>query len=94
MVADTVLFGAVEIVIARLAEFYSALNESRADGVVFGSIGNAEQPASAVVFARATRLVLRALEVGEYVGRGSSRVAELAPQIEVLMLTANIRPCR
>ncbi len=57
---------------------------------MLGRVGHAERPAGAVEFAGAARLVFGALEVGQHVGRRPAGVAELAPQVEILVLAADV----
>ncbi len=69
MVTDAILLRAVEVIIARVAEFNRALDEGFADRVMLRGVGHAERAAGAVELVNAAGLVLRAFEVRQHVAR-------------------------
>src|SRR5205814_7222609 len=89
VVADAVLGGAIEIVVAGEAELGRALDEGFADRVVL-DIGNAERAATAVKLVGAADLMLGALEIGQHVFERPPGTAELAPVVEILGLAADV----
>src|SRR5207248_4144993 len=81
--------GAVEIVVAGIAELDRALDESLGDRVVL-DIGHAERAAAAVEVVGAADLMLGALEIGQHVVERPAGIAELAPMVEILGLATDI----
>src|ERR1700739_4901638 len=53
-------------------------------------VGYGEWAAATVEIVRAARLVLGAPEIGQYVGKAPTGIAELAPMIVVLVLAAHV----
>ena len=90
VIADAVLASTVEVVVARIAKLHCAFDECLADRMVLGRVGHAERAAGAVELVRSARLMFGALEVGQHIGRRPSGIAELPPQIEILVLAADI----
>ncbi len=90
VVADPFLRGAVEVVIARIAEIERALDEGLADRVVVRHVGHAERSAGAVQIALAAGLMFGAAEIRQHVVERPAGVAELSPLVEVLRLAADI----
>ena len=89
MIADAVLRGAVEVVVAREAKSHRGVDKGFGDRVFF-DVGNAERAAGAVEFVAAADLVLGALEIRQHVVERPAGVAELAPMVEILGLAADI----
>ena len=58
--------------------------------VAGAQIGDDERPAGAVVFVGAALLVLGPAEIGEHVVIRPASIAELAPQVEILLLSAYV----
>src|SRR5689334_21531841 len=54
-------------------------------------IGDGKRSAGTVKFVVAPRLILGAPEIWQHVGKAPAGIAELAPMIVVLVLTANIK---
>ena len=90
VIADAVLPGAVEIVVARKAETHRGVDERLADRVLVGDVGDAERAASPVECVGAARLMFGALEIRQHVVERPAAVAELAPMVEILGLAADI----
>src|SRR6185295_5995034 len=63
VVADALLNGAIEVIVARKAETECALYEGFADRIVAVHVGHAEGSTGAVQLARTARLVLGAAEI-------------------------------
>ena len=89
VVADAVLASAVEIVVAGKAELRRSGDEGLADRVL-RHVRHAERTACAVKAVGAAHLVLRALEIRQYVLERPSGIAELAPMIEILGLATDV----
>src|SRR5262245_7088731 len=53
-------------------------------------VGHRERPADAMQVVGAALLVLSAPEIGQHIGEAPAGIAELAPMIEILGLTADI----
>src|ERR1700730_5513709 len=91
VVADTVLAGTVEIVVARKAELGRRGNKGFADRVLC-HIRHAERAAGAVERIGPAHLVLRAPEIGQHILERPPGIAELAPVVEILGLATDIDP--
>jgi hypothetical protein len=89
MVADTVLAGAVEIVIAGKAELGRRRDKGLADRML-RDVRHAERSAGAVELIGAAHLVLGASEIGQHVVERPASIAELTPMVEILGLAANV----
>ncbi len=90
VVADAFLVGAVEIRIGRIAEVVAGTDERLGDLVLVGYVGHHQRAAGAVPRIGSAHLVLGALEIGQHVGGGPSRAAHLPPQVEILVLAADV----
>ena len=87
---DPVLLGAVEIGILRIAGLDRGGDKAVMQFVPCPQIGNAERAARAVMPVRAALLVFGAAEIRKHVLIRPAGIAELAPQIEILALAADI----
>src|SRR5262245_50815474 len=90
IVAGALLGRAIEVVIARKACLLHRCQEGLAQGMWLAHIGDREGSADAMPGILAALLVLGAAEIGKHVGEAPAGVAELAPMIEILVLTADI----
>ena len=87
---DTFLFGAIEVAVVGIARLLRALDERVVQRMIGAQVGHRERPALAVEFVRAVLLILRLAEIRQHVVIRPAGVAELAPQVEVLLLAADI----
>ncbi len=85
--ADTVLLGAVEVVVAVQAGFDGGLDEGRRDRVAGALVGDRQRPADRVPLRGAALVVLRPEEVGEEVVPGPSGDA---PFVVVAVVAADV----
>ncbi len=90
VVADAVLRRAVEVGVVRIAEIVAGTDERLADLVLVRHVGDRQRAAGAVPVVGAAHLVLGPLEVGQHVARRPAGAAHLPPQVEVLVLAADI----
>src|SRR5205823_14275825 len=89
-IAGAFLRGPVEIVVARQSRLLACFDERVAQRMAFAHIAHRERPADAVQLIRAALLVLGAAEIRQHVVKAPTRVAELAPVIEILRLPADV----
>ena len=89
VIADAVLLGAVEIVVARKPRLRCTGDERFADRML-RHIRHAEGAARAVETVGAAHLVLRTPEIGQHVVERPAGIAELAPMVEILGLATDI----
>src|SRR3954469_9723088 len=89
VVADPVLAGAVEIVIAGKAEPRRRRDKSLTDRVL-RDIRHAERSVGAVEPVGAAYLVLRASEIRQHIVERPAGITELAPVVEIFGLAADI----
>jgi hypothetical protein len=88
--AGAFLLRAVEVVIAREAEFQGCLQEGLGERVPVAQVADVERPAAAMQLALAMLVRLGALEIGQAVGEGPAGAAELAPVVVILGLAADV----
>ena len=88
--ADAVLLGAVEVVIAAVAGLFCRSDECVVQLVAGAQIGHVERPARTMMRVGTALLVLGAAEIGQHIVVRPPGVAELAPQIEILALPADV----
>ena len=87
---DAFLLAAVEVGVVRIARLLRALDERVVQRVVGAKIGYRERATLAVEFVLAVLLVLRPAEIRQHIVIRPSGIAQLTPQIEILLLSANI----
>ena len=90
VIARAFLRGAVEIVVARIARFDRGRDKGLGERMLVAHVGHAERPAGAVEIVSAALVVLGFAEVRQHVIVAPAGIAELAPVIEVLGLTADV----
>ena len=90
VVANAFLIGAVEIVIARNAGFYSAIDESVAERVALPEVRHGQWAVVPVKFVGAVFLVFRLLEIGQHVFIGPAGIAQLTPVVVIAGLAPHI----
>ncbi len=88
--SDPVLLGAVEIGVALVACLLGRGDEGVVQFVPRAQIGDVERAAGAVMRVGAALLVFGAAEIGQHVVIRPAGIAELAPQIEILLLPADV----
>ncbi len=88
--SDAVLLRAVEIGVERNAAFDRTRNERIVQLVVRAQVGHRERTAGAVVVVGAAFLVLGAAEIGQHVVERPAGAAQLPPQVEILLLPADV----
>jgi len=87
---DPVLRGPVEISVEPVSSFFGTGHEGIVEFVAGAQIGHVERPTGAMMLVGAALLVLGAAEVGEHVVVRPAGVAELAPQVKILALAADV----
>src|SRR5213078_1244126 len=90
VIPGALLPGAVEIVVARIARFDRGLDKGLGERMLVAHVGHAERPAGAVEVIGAAFFVLGLAEVRQHVIVAPAGIAELAPVVEVLGLTADV----
>ena len=90
VVAEAFLGRAVEIRIAPVAAFLGGRQVGVGQRVRLRRVRNRERPARAVILVGAALLVLGLAEVGQHVGVTPARIAEIAPPVVVLVLSAYV----
>jgi hypothetical protein len=90
VVAGALLGRAVEVVVARMSRLLRRRDEGVAERMGFGLVRDGQGAALAVEGVGPARLVLGLAEVGQDVVMGPADIAQLAPVVEVLLLTADI----
>src|SRR3984893_5867348 len=88
--ADPILLGAVEVIVAAIAGLFCSRDEGVVEFVTGAQVGHVERTAGTVMRVRTALLVLSATEIREHVVVGPAGVAELAPQVEILTLPADV----
>jgi hypothetical protein len=88
--SDTVLLGAVKVGVEFMARLLRPGNKGVMQFVAGPQIGDAQWTANAVMLVGAAFLVLGAAEIGQYVLIRPAGIAELAPQIEILLLATDV----
>src|SRR5262249_34892842 len=88
--ADPVLLGTVEIIVAAISGLLGRSHERIVELVTGAQIGYVERTTGTVMLVGAALLVLGAAEIREYVVIRPASVAELTPQVEILLLTADV----
>ena len=89
VVARAFLCRAVEVVVARNADFAGAGDERVHELMGLADVGGAKRTVAAVVIGRAARVALAALEVRQHVVPGPALVAERSPVVVILALAAD-----
>ncbi len=87
---ETFLLGAVEIWVGRVAGLNPRRHEGVEQVVVMGGIANRQRPVRPVIRIAAAHIALRPLEVGQDIGIGPPRQAELAPVVVIARMSADI----
>jgi hypothetical protein len=87
---DPVLLGAVEIGVALVARLLGGGYEGIVQFVLRAQIGDVERAAGAVMHVGAALLIFRPAEIRQHIVIRPAGIAELAPQIEILLLPADI----
>jgi hypothetical protein len=85
-----ILLGAVEIVVPPVAGLLRGGDEGVVEFVAGPQIAHVERPAGTVMRVGAALLVFGAPEIGQHVVVGPAGVAELAPQLKILALPADV----
>src|SRR5437899_2400018 len=88
--AHALLLRPVEIRIPWQAHFGTGVDKGAGERVDATQVGYIQRAPGAVVFGSAAFLILRFLEIWQYFGIAPSGVAEPAPEIVVVPVTANI----
>jgi hypothetical protein len=88
--AHTLLVGSVEIVVQRKAEFHGAGDEGVVQLVRRTQVADAQRTAGAVIVVGAAFLVFRLAEIRQHVVVRPAGIAHLAPEVEILLLAANV----
>src|SRR5580693_6218627 len=88
--ADAILLGAVEIRVELMAGLLRSGDKGIVQFVPRPQIRDAERSAYAVELVGAALLVFGTPEIGQHVLVGPAGIAELAPQIEILSLAADV----
>ena len=87
---DAVLLGAVEIPVQPVARLLRAGDEGVVQFVAGPQIRNAQRTAGAVMLVGTALLMLGAPEIGQHILVRPTGIAELAPQIKILPLAADV----
>ncbi len=88
--ADAILLGAVEVVVARIAGLDRGSDKAVMQFVLGAQIGDVQRAGGPMMLVSAALLSFGAAEIGQHVLIRPAGVAELAPQIEILALAADI----
>ena len=88
--ADPVLLGAVEIPVELVAGLLCSGDKGVMQFVAGPQIGDAQWSAGAVMLVGAALLMLGAPEIGQHILVRPTGIAELAPQIKILPLAADV----
>ena len=90
VVADAVLLGAIEVVIARYAERRAGADEAVVDLERIALLGDVQRASRAMIFVVVAFVVLRLPEEGQHLAIAPALVAELAPVVVVGGVAAHI----
>src|SRR5215470_5608092 len=90
VIARAFLRRSVEIVIARISALQRRLDVSLDERMTIAQIRNRERPAGTVEFICTALVVLRLAEIGEDVIETPTGIAQLAPMVKILRLSADI----
>ncbi len=90
VVADAVLLGAIEVVVARYAGLGAGADEAVVDLERMALLGDVQRPFSAVILVVVALVVLGLLEEGQHLAVAPALVAELAPVVVVGGVAAHI----
>src|SRR5690606_6167758 len=88
--ADAFLLRAIEIVRVGMASLLARLDKGLEENARLARIGDAERPLAAVKGAVAVLVAFGALEIGQHIGKTPTLKAELAPEIVVARMAADV----
>ena len=88
--SDAILLGAVEIGVALVARLLGGGDKGIVQFVLRAQIGDIERAAGAVMRVGAALLIFGPAEIRQHVVIRPAGIAELAPQIEILLLPADV----